>query len=172
MSYGASSTLPSATCFSVVWAALICARPSTRSSSGRASSSCRSWMPTPSHGSTGACDPAFLLPPDTGHLAVKSPITLKTPSMSEMAWLQYLPAHDKLWVAVERSRLSDYRHRAGTRARRNPRFDICIRLHRKLRLNPVEGDSRRSSQAVAEDEHALPDWANHRYGFHQRAQVV
>src|ERR1700685_3196968 len=73
MFYGASSTLPSAICLSVVWAALICARPNTRSSSGRASSLSRSWMPTHSRGSTGASDPGlFYYRPNTGHLGLNS----------------------------------------------------------------------------------------------------
>jgi len=59
-------------------------------------------------------------------------------SMSEIAWLQHLPAHDKLRVAVERSRLSDYRNRASGRVRRNRRFDIGIGLHRKRLLHAVD----------------------------------
>src|SRR5271165_4036004 len=59
MSYGASSTSPSATCSSVVLAPSICARPSTFSSSGQAYWSCRSCLPTHSDGSTGGCEPAF-----------------------------------------------------------------------------------------------------------------
>ena len=94
-------------------------------------------------------------------MAITSNDELSNDELSKraMAWFQHLPAHDKLRVAVERSRLSDYRNRASGRVRRNRRFDIGIGLHRKRRLHAVERDAGGSSQAVAQDEDALADWA-------------
>jgi hypothetical protein len=83
--------------------------------------------------------------------------------------LQQVLAYDKLRVAVERSKGSDYGYRAGRRAFWNRRLDVGIGLHRKRRFHTVEGDTGRSSQVVTQDEDALAD---HGCGFHERAEAV
>src|ERR1700683_1885922 len=81
-----------------------------------------------------------------------------------------LPAHNKLRITVERSRWSDYRHGASSRALWNRRFDVGIGLHRERCFNAVERDAARSSQAIAEDENGFSDFARPWCGLYRPAQ--
>src|SRR5258708_2126088 len=80
--------------------------------------------------------------------------------------------HHNLRIAVERSRRSEHRHRARSRARRNRRSDVGIGLHRECCLLAVERDAARSTQAVAENEYALPSLAGRGYGLHEWTEIV
>src|ERR1700689_3852705 len=83
-----------------------------------------------------------------------------------------LLAHQKLRIAIERSRWRDHKNRPGRRTLWNSRLNVGIGLHRELCRHSIERDAGRSSQTVPQDEDARAHRSNHGHGFHQRAKVV